>query len=169
MVSPRPGVSRPPGSNRTPSPCCSCSRCGPMFMSIVSSPNSSRTSGFASRPAVRPLSAALSTRLSSLSISLPQILEGALCADLEALQQRMVVEVVLPHVQPPQVRVPLEGDTEHIVRLPLVPVGGRVDAGYRVYDRLLALDAGPDPDLPAAQIEQLVRQLERSLPIHDGD
>src|ERR687893_532323 len=139
MVSPRPGVSRPPGSNRTPSPCCSCSRCGPMFMSIVSSPNSSRTSGFASRPAARPLRAALSMRRSSLSISLPQILEGALCADLEALQERVVVEVVLPHVQPSQVWVPLEGDPEHVVRLPLVPVGSRVDTGYGIYYRLLAL------------------------------
>src|ERR671921_2983929 len=123
--------------------------CGPMFMSIVSSPNSSRTSGFASRPAARPLRVALSMRRSSLSISLPQILEGALGADLEALQERVVVEVVLPHVQPPQVRVPLEGEAEHVVRLPLVPVGGRVDAGDSVYNRLLALDGRLDPDLPA--------------------
>src|SRR5919112_3472012 len=142
--------------------------CGPMFMSSVSSPNSSLTSGFASRPAARPLKAALSMRRSSLSICLPQILEGALCANFEALQERMVVEVVLPHVQPPQVRVPLEGDAEHVVSLPLVPVGSRVDPGYRVYNRLLTLNDRLDPDLPAAQIEQLVRKLERSLPVHDG-
>src|SRR5215213_5416206 len=116
--------------------------CGPMFMSSVSSPNSSRTSGFASRPAARPLKAALSMRRSSLSISLPQILEGALGANFEAFQERVVVEVVLPHIQPPQVRMSLEGDAEHVIRLPLVPIGGRVDPGCRVYNWLLAFDRG---------------------------
>src|SRR3712207_7096129 len=46
---------------------------------------------------------------------LPQPLERSPGAYLEALQERVVVEVVLPHVQPPQVRVPLEGYPEHVV------------------------------------------------------
>jgi hypothetical protein len=96
-------------------------------------------------------------------------LEGTLGVDLEALEQRVVVEVVLPHVQPPQVRMPLEGHPEHVVSLPLVPVGGGIDPRHRVYDRLLALDLGLDPHDPAAQVKQLVRKLEKPLPIHDRD
>src|SRR5919112_2647530 len=81
----------------------------------------------------------------------------------------MVVEVVLPHVQPPQVRVPLEGNPEHVVRLPLVPIGSRVDPARRVYYRLLTFDRGLDPNLSATQIQKFVDQLERTNPIYDRD
>src|SRR5829696_7833514 len=48
--------------------------------------------------------------------------------------QRIVLalRVALPvvrHENPGQVRVAVEDHPEHVVRLPLLPVGGRVDAG----------------------------------------
>src|SRR5215217_6521062 len=140
-----------------------------MFISKVSSPNSSRTSEPTSRPLARPLKVMLSVLRSSLSMFLPQPFEGALGADLEALQQRMVIKVILPHVQSPEVGMPLEGYPEHVVGLPLVPVGCGINLGYRVYDRLLAFYRGLDPNDPTAQVQELVGHLERPYQIHDRD
>src|SRR5829696_5307593 len=144
--------------------------CGPMFMSMVSSPNSSLMSGLMSRLLAGSVSAlSCSVRRSSLSMPLPQSLEGALGADLEALEQRMVVEVVLPHVRPPQVGMTGERDPEHIVGLPLVPVGRRVDARDSPYDGLITLDNRLDPDPSPTEVHQLVGQLEGTLPVYDRD
>src|SRR5919107_5649139 len=143
---------------------------GPMFMSMVSSPNSSLISGLTRRLLAGSVSApSWCERRSSLSIFLPQSLEGALGADLEALEQRVVVEVVLPHVRPPQVGMPRKGDPEHVVGLPLVPVGRRIDPRDRPDHRLLALDGRPDPYGSPTKIYELVGQLERALPIDDRD
>src|SRR5215208_5733273 len=120
--------------------------CGPMFMSMVSSPNSSLTSGEASRPLALPLG-----------------------AYLEAFEERVVIKMILPHVEPAQVGVALEGDPEHVVGLPLVPVGRRVDVGDRRHDGFLALDEGLDPHPSTAQVQELVGQLERALPVHHRD
>src|SRR5215218_25644 len=149
---------------------CMAGCCGPMFMSMASSPNSSLMSGLTRRLLAGSVSApSWCARRSSLSITLPQSLEGALGADLEALEQRVVVEVVLPHVRPPQIGMPREGDPEHVVGLPLVPVGRGINVGDRPDHRLVALDGRPDPDRRPAKIYQLVSQLERALPVHDRD
>src|ERR671921_2161966 len=87
-----------------------------------------------------------SARRSSPSILLPQSLEGALGADLEALEQRMMVEVVLPHVRPAQVWMAREGYPEHVVGLPLVPVGRWVTPGCGPDHGLITLDGRLDPD-----------------------
>src|SRR5918998_801061 len=100
---------------------------------------------------------------------LPQSLERPLGAYLEALEQRVVVKVVLPHVEPAQVRVPPEGYPEHVVRLTLVPVGRRVDVGDRRHHGLLAFDHGLDPHPRTAQVQQLIGQLEGPVPVDDGD
>src|SRR5688500_11280162 len=144
--------------------------CGPMFMSMVSSPNSSLMSGLTSRPLAGSVSAPwCCARRSSPSILLPQSLEGALGAYLEALEQRVVVEVVLPHVRPAQVGMACECDPEHVVGLPLVPVGRRVDAGDRPYNGLISLDARLDPNRGPAEVHELVGELEGALPVDDGD
>src|ERR671918_1404464 len=143
---------------------------GPMFMSMVSSPNSSLMSGLASRPLAGSVSAPwCSARRSSPSMLLPQSLEGALGAYLEALEQRVVVEVVLPHVRPAQVGMSREGDPEHVVGLPLVPVGRRVDTGDRPYNGLISLDARLDPHRGPAEVHELVGKLEGALPVDDRD
>src|ERR687898_484427 len=130
---------------------------GPMFMSMVSSPNSSLISGLTRRPLAGSVSApSCSARRSSPSILLPQSLEGALGAYLEALEQRVVVKVVLPHVRPAQVGMARESDPEHVVGLSLVPVGRRVDAGDRPYNGLISLDGGPDPHPGPAEVYELV-------------
>src|SRR5919107_1369829 len=144
--------------------------CGPMFMSMVSSPNSSLMSGPTRRLLAGSVSApSCSARRSSPSMLLPQSLEGALGAYLEALEQRVVVEVVLPHVRSAQVGMAREGDPEHVVGLPLVPVGRRVDAGDRPYNGLVSLDRGPDPHRGPAEVHELVGELEESLPVDDRD
>src|SRR5215207_2856180 len=149
---------------------CMAGCCGPMFMSMVSSPNSSLMSGLASRPLAGSVSApSCSARRSSPSILLPQSLEGALRAYLEALEQRVVVEVVLPHIRPAQVGMTGESDPEHVVGLPLVPVGRRVDAGDRPNNGLISLDGGPDPHRGPAEVHELVGKLEETLPVDDGD
>src|SRR5829696_7783859 len=91
---------------------------------------------------------------------LPQSLERPLGAYLQALEQRVVVEVILPHVRPPQVGMPPESDPEHVVGLPLVPVRRRVDVRYRRNDRLRALDDGLDPYTSPAKVHELIGQLE---------
>src|SRR5215218_9738398 len=144
--------------------------CGPIFMSMVSSPNSSLMSGLTRRPLAGSVSApSCSARRSSPSILLPQSLEGALRAYLEALEQRVVVEVVLPHVRSAQVGMTGEGDPEHVVGLPLVPVGRRVDARDRPYNWLIPLDGGLDPHHGSAEVNELVGELEGALPVDDGD
>src|ERR671913_515319 len=144
--------------------------CGPMFMSMVSSPNSSLMSGPTRRLLAGSVSApSCSARRSSPSILLPQSLEGALGADLEALEQRVVVEVVLPHVRPAQVGMTGESDPEHVVGLPLVPVGRRVDARDRPYNGLISLDGRLDPHRGPAEVHELVGKLEGALPVDDGD
>src|SRR5919107_3505614 len=144
--------------------------CGPMFMSMVSSPNSSLMSGPTRRLLAGSVSApSCSARRSSPSMLLPQSLEGALGAYLEALEQRVVVEVVLPHVRSAQVGMSREGDPEHVEGLSLVPVGRRVDAGDRPYNRLISLDGGPDPHRGPAEVHELVGELEESLPVDDRD
>src|ERR671913_560324 len=149
---------------------CMAGCCGPMFMSMVSSPNSSLMSGLTSRRAAGSVSApSCSARRSSPSILLPQSLEGALGAYLEALEQRVVVEVVLPHVRPTQIGMAGESDPEHVVGLPLVPVGRRVDAGDRPYNGLVSLNGGPDPHRGPAEVHELVSELERSLPVDYRD
>src|SRR5215211_417369 len=154
-------------SRRSP---CIAGCCGPMFMSMVSSPNSSLISGLTRRLLGGSVSApSCPARRSSPSICLPQSLEGALCADLEALEQRVVVEVVLPHVSPPQVGMTCEGDPEHVVGLPLVPVGRRIDARDRPYNGLITLDGRLDPDRGPAEVDQLVGELEGALPVDDRD
>src|SRR5215210_119694 len=80
-----------------------------------------------------------------------------------------MVEVVLPHIQAPEVGVTPERDPEHVVGLPLVPVGRRIDICDRLDHRLLALDDRLDPHLSTAQIQQLVGQLEGPLPVHHRD
>src|ERR671912_900248 len=126
---------------------CMAGCCGPMFMSMVSSPNSSLMSGLTSRRAAGSVSApSCSARRSSPSILLPQSLEGALGTYLEALQQRVVVEVVLPHVRPTQIGMAGESDPEHVVGLPLVPVGRGITPRDRPDHRLLTLDGRLDPD-----------------------
>src|SRR5215210_4240889 len=143
---------------------------GPMFMSMVSSPNSSLMSGLTRRLLAGSVSApSWCARRSSLSITLPQSLEGALGADLEALEQRVVVEVVMPHIRPPQVGVPRKGDPEHVVGLPLVPVGRRVNVGYGPDHGLITLYGRQDPDRGPTKVNKLIRQLERALPVHDRD
>src|SRR5215210_4310960 len=137
-------------SRRSP---CIAGCCGPMFISMVSSPNSSLISGLTSRLLAGSVKApSWCARRSSLSICLPQSLEGALGADLEALEQRMVVEVILPHVRPPQVGMPRKGDPEHVVGLPLVPVGRGIDVGHRPDNRLVALDGRMNPDRGPAKV-----------------
>src|SRR5829696_4303894 len=154
-------------SRRSP---CIAGCCGPMFMSMVSSPTSSLISGLTRRLLGGSVSApSCPARRSSPSICLPQSLEGALRADLEALEQRVVVEVVLPHVSPPQVGMPRKRHPEHVVGLTLVPVGRGIYVGDRPDHRLVALDGRPDPDRSAAKIYELVGQLERALPVHDRD
>src|ERR671920_2317349 len=143
---------------------------GPMFMSMVSNPNSSLMSGLTRRPLAGSVSApSCSARRSSPSILLPQSLEGALSAYLETLEQRVVVEVVLPHVRSAQVGMTGESDPEHVVGLPLVPVGRRVDARDRPYNRLIPLDGGLDPHPGPAEVHELVVELEGALPVDDGD
>src|SRR5918998_1817458 len=100
---------------------------------------------------------------------LPQPLKRSLGAYLEALQKRVVVKVVLPHVQPPQVRVPLEGYPEHVVSLTLMPVGGRIHTGDARHDGLFTLDRGLHPHAPPTQVQQFVSQLEGALPVPDRD
>src|SRR5215210_969305 len=149
---------------------CMAGCCGPMFMSMVSSPNSSLISGLTRRPLAGSVSApSCSARRSSPSIPLPQSLEGALGADLEALEQRVVVEVVLPHVRPPQVGMTGESDPEHVVGLPLVPVGRRIDTRDRPYNGLITLDGRLDPDGGPTEVHQLVGKLEGALPVDDRD
>src|SRR5215212_1583932 len=149
---------------------CMAGCCGPMFMSMVSSPNSSLMSGLTRRPLAGSVSApSCSARRSSPSILLPQSLEGALRAYLEALEQRVVVEVVLPHVRSAQVGMTGERDPEHVVGLPLVPVGRRVDARDRPYNWLIPLDGGLDPHRGPAEVHELVGELEGALPVDDGD
>src|ERR687890_1829599 len=144
--------------------------CGPMFMSMVSSPNSSLMSGPTRRLLAGSVSApSCSARRSSPSMLLPQSLEGALGAYLEALEQRVVVEVVLPHVRPSQVGMTGESDPEHVVSLPLVPIGRRIDARYRPYNRLISLDGRLDPHRGPAEVHKLVGELEEALPVDDGD
>src|SRR5215218_6872797 len=154
-------------SRRSP---CIAGCCGPMFMSMVSSPNSSLISGLTRRLLGGSVSApSCPARRSSPSIYLPQSLEGALCADLEALEQRVVVEVVLPHVCPPQIRMSRKSDPEHVVSLPLVPVGRGIDAGDRPDHRLITLNGRLDPDRAPTKVHELIRQLERALPIYNRD
>src|SRR5919107_1961914 len=154
-------------SRRSP---CIAGCCGPMFMSMVSSPNSSLISGLTRRLLGGSVSApSCSARRSSPSIPLPQSLEGAFRADLEALQQRVVVEVVLPHVRPPQVGMPGESDPEHVVGLPLVPVGRRIDARDRPDNGLITLDGRLDPEGGPAEVHQLVGQIEGAFPVDDRD
>src|SRR5215204_2598095 len=149
---------------------CMAGCCGPMFMSMVSNPNSSLMSGLTRRPLAGSVSApSCSARRSSPSMLLPQSLEGALGADLEALQQRVVVEVVLPHVRPAQVGMPSEGYPEHVVGLPLVPVGRGIYLRDRPDHGFIPLDGRLDPDRAPTKIHQLVGQLERALPVHDRD
>src|ERR687894_2927374 len=149
---------------------CMAGCCGPMFMSMVSSPNSSLMSGLASRPLAGSVSAPwCSARRSSPSMLLPQSLEGSLGAYLEALQQRVVVKVVLPHIRPSQVGMTGESDPEHVVCLPLVPIGRRINARYRPYNRLISLDGGLDPHRGPAEVHELVGELEEALPVDDGD
>src|SRR5215212_2812277 len=149
---------------------CMAGCCGPMFMSMVSSPNSSLISGLTRRPLAGSVSApSCSARRSSPSILLPQSLEGALRAYLEALEQRVVVEVVLPHIRPSQVGMTGESDPEHVVGFPLVPVGCRVDARYRPYNRLISLDGRLDPHRGPAEVHELIGELEEALPVDDGD
>src|SRR5215203_2264944 len=144
--------------------------CGPMFMSMVSSPNSSLMSGLTRRPLAGSVRApSCSARRSSPSILLPQSLEGSLGAYLEALEQRVVVEVVLPHIRPSQVGMTGESDPEHVVGLPLVPIGRRIDPRYRPYNRLISLDGRLDPHRGPAEIHELVGKLEGALPVDDGD
>src|SRR5271166_7106150 len=52
-------------------------------------------------------------------------------AEREVAPLRMAL-VVLGHQDPPQVRVPLEDDAEHVVNLALLVVGGRPFLAYRV-------------------------------------
>src|SRR5919107_5856527 len=149
---------------------CMAGCCGPMFMSMVSSPNSSLISGLTRRPLAGSVRApSCSARRSSPSILLPQSLEGSLGAYLEALEQRVVVEVVLPHIRPSQVGMTGESDPEHVVGLPLVPIGRRIDARYRPYNRLISLDGGLDPHRGPAEVHELVGELEGALPVDDGD
>src|SRR5918994_354594 len=154
-------------SRRSP---CIAGCCGPMFISMVSRPNSSLISGLTRRLLGGSVSApSCSARRSSPSMLLPQSLEGALGADLEALEQRVVVEVVLPHVRPPQVGMTRESDPEHIVGLPLVPVGRRIGARDRPYNGLITLDGCLDPDGGPAEVYELVGKLEVALPVDDRD
>src|SRR3712207_6944023 len=48
----------------------------------------------------------------------------------EALKKRVVVEVILPHVQPSQVRVSLKGHPEHVVGLPLDRKSTRLNSSH---------------------------------------
>src|SRR5918994_1018700 len=98
--------------------------CGPMFMSMVSSPNSSLISGLTRRPLAGSVRApSCSARRSSPSILLPQSLEGSLGAYLEALEQRVVVEVVLPHIRPSQVGMTGETPPKQLLAPPLAQLG----------------------------------------------
>src|SRR5215217_2172226 len=149
---------------------CMAGCCGPMFMSMVSSPNSSLMSGLTRRLLAGSVRApSWCARRSSLSITLPQSLEGTLGADLEALEQRMMVEVILPHVRPSQVGMTGEGYPEHVVGLPLVPVGRRVTPGRGPDHGFIALDGRLDPDRAPPEVHELVGQLEGSLPVHHRD
>src|SRR5918995_6349876 len=169
MGSQRTTVSPSSSSMSRRSPCIA-GCCGPMLISMVSRPNSSLISGLTRRLLGGSVSApSCSARRSSPSMLLPQSLEGALGADLEALEQRVVVEVVLPHVRPAQVGMAGECDPEHVVRLPLVPVGRRVDAGDRPYNGLVPLDGRLDPHRDPAEVHELVGKLEGALPVDDGD
>ena len=81
----------------------------------------------------------------------------------------MVVEVVLPHVRTPEIGVPRKSDPEHVVGLPLVPVGRGVNVGHGSYHGLITLYGRQDPDRGPAKVHKLVGQLERALPVHDRD
>src|SRR5918993_2789433 len=136
---------------------CMAGCCGPMFMSMVSSPNSSLMSGLTRRLLAGSVKApSWCTRRSSLSITLPQSLEGALGADLEALEQRMVVEVVLPHVRTPEIGMTRESDPEHVVGLPLVPVGRRITPRDCPDDGFVTLDCRLDPDGGPPEVHQFI-------------
>src|SRR5215210_4763065 len=135
--------------------------CGPMFMSMVSRPNSSLMSGLTRRLLAGSVSApSWCARRSSLSITLPQSLEGTLGADLEALEQRVVVEVVLPHVRPAQVGMTREGHTEHVVGLSLMPVRRGVTLSCGPDHGFIALDARLDPHACSPEVHEFISQLE---------
>src|SRR3954468_3144857 len=62
---------------------------------------------------------------------LPQLLGAAeTTAKGKVLPQRIPFLVLLPHQQSAQIGVAREADAEHVVALPLHPIGGAVDAPY---------------------------------------
>ena len=92
----------------------------------------------------------------------------ALVLDRDAAERVVLaLRVALPvvrHQDPGQGRVAVEDDAEHVVGLPLLPVGGRVDAGDARHVRVLDghRDLQPDP-APVRHRRQLVDDVQPPL------
>src|SRR3990170_5654320 len=129
----------PSSSSSSRSTPCVLGCCGPMLSSIVSPCRArSETRCFNSSTVISRVEVGIAVRsLASVGFAPVDLVEveGELhffVAQGMVLAQR-VSDPVVGHQNPAQVGMAAEGDAEHVIHLPLVPVGGRVD-GFQAID-----------------------------------